>query len=173
MSIIAYQTPAVNTVIEKPAMIKIEGIAQRFLSRQGEPTTVFENLWLDIKQGEFVCLIGHSGCGKTTILNILAGLDSPTEGYVIADGREIAGTSLDRAVIFQSHALLPWLTVIENIAFAVKSRWPTWSKAEVTAHAMHYISLVNLTGAQHKRPSEFIRWYEAACRDCPRHVNKA
>lgn len=76
-----------------------------------------------MRAGEFVCLIGHSGCGKTTILNILAGLDTPSAGAVIVDGEELVGPSLDRAVVFQSHALLPWMTVVENIAFAVQSRW--------------------------------------------------
>jgi nitrate/nitrite transport system ATP-binding protein len=74
-------------------------------------------------RGEFGCVIGHSGCGKTTVLNILAGLDEPSEGAVIVDGQAIEGTSLDRAVIFQSHALLPWRTVMGNVAYAVSSKW--------------------------------------------------
>lgn len=135
-------------------IIQIQGIAQRYPKREGGHTTVFENLHLNIQQGEFVCLIGHSGCGKTTILNVLAGLDKSSEGYVFVDGREISGTSLDRAVIFQSHALMPWLSVKGNIAFAVKSRWPDWTTAQIEAHCMKYIALVNLNGAENKRPSE-------------------
>ncbi len=104
--------------------------------------------------GEFGCIIGHSGCGKTTVLNILAGLDEPTEGTVIVDGQAISGTSLDRAVIFQSHALLPWLTVMGNIAYAVSSKWRKWDKAKIRAHAQTYIDKVGLTGSEHKRPSE-------------------
>src|SRR4029077_4050121 len=84
--------------------ISVEGIAKRYKGASGV-TPVFENLWLSIQRGEFACVIGHSGCGKTTVLNILAGLDQPSEGAVIVDGQAIDGTSLDRAVIFQSHAL--------------------------------------------------------------------
>ncbi|MBI3703554.1 MAG: ABC transporter ATP-binding protein, partial [Rhizobiales bacterium] len=98
--------------------------------------------------------IGHSGCGKTTVLNILAGLDEPTEGAVIVDGQAIEGTSLDRAVIFQSHALLPWRTVLGNVAYAVSSRHRDWGKARIAAHAQKFIDLVGLTGAEHKRPAE-------------------
>ena len=131
------------------SLIHIEGIAKRFAG-----TTVFENVHFSIGAGEFVCLIGHSGCGKTTILNVLAGLDEASEGYVFVGGREVSGPSLDRAVIFQSHALMPWLTVLGNIAFAVKSRWPQWSSEKVREHCQKYIDLVNLTGAEKKRPAE-------------------
>ena len=117
-------------------------------------TTVFDNLWLSMTRGEFVCVIGHSGCGKTTVLNILAGLDVPSSGAVIVDGRAIEGPSLDRAVIFQSHALLPWRTVLGNVAYAVSSKWRDWPTTQVTAHAQKFIDLVGLTGAEHKRPAE-------------------
>ena len=135
-------------------LIRIEGIAKRFTGRDGAEATVFENIHFTVEQGEFVCLIGHSGCGKTTILNVLAGLEAASAGYVLVGGREIDGPSLDRAVIFQSHALMPWLTVVGNIAFAVSSRWPQWDRARVRAHCQEYIDLVNLTGSEKKRPSE-------------------
>ena len=135
-------------------LIRLEGIAKRFTDRAGVETTVFENLHFAVAPGEFVCLIGHSGCGKTTILNILAGLDQASDGYVFVGGREVNGPSLDRAVIFQSHALMPWLTVVGNIAFAVSSRWPQWGREQVRAHCQKYIDLVNLTGAETKRPAE-------------------
>ena len=112
--------------MERP-LISVEGLARRF--GDGAQPAVFENVWFGVERGEFVCLIGHSGCGKTTILNVLAGLDRPSEGAVIVDSREIDGPSLDRAVIFQGHALLPWLSVMGNIAFAVASRWPAWDRA--------------------------------------------
>src|ERR1700733_4987583 len=134
--------------------ISIEGIAKRYPGAGGGEFSVFENLWLSMGRGEFGCVIGHSGCGKTTVLNILAGLGTPSEGAVIVDAQEIEGTSLDRAVIFQSHALLPWLTVLGNVAYAVKSKWRGWGRARVKAHAQTFIDLVGLTGAEHKRPSE-------------------
>jgi nitrate/nitrite transport system ATP-binding protein len=133
--------------------ISIEGIAKRYDSGS-RATTIFENLWLSMGRGEFVCVIGHSGCGKTTVLNILAGLDSPSDGAVIVDGEAIEGPSLDRAVIFQSHALLPWRTVLGNVAYAVSSKWRNWDRAKVKAHAQGFIGLVGLGGSEHKRPSE-------------------
>jgi nitrate/nitrite transport system ATP-binding protein len=135
-------------------LIRIEGIAKKFTGRDGVITTVFEDLHFGIEPGEFVCLIGHSGCGKTTILNVLSGLEQSSEGYVFVGGREVSGPSLDRAVIFQSHALMPWLTVMGNIAFAVSSRWPEWNDMKVREHCQKYIDLVNLTGAEKKRPAE-------------------
>ena len=126
-------------------------LARRFGDSQ---PAVFEDIWFGVERGEFMCLIGHSGCGKTTILNVLAGLDSPSEGAVIVDNREIDGPSLDRAVIFQGHALLPWLTVMGNIAFAVSSRWPKWDRAKVQDHARRFIDLVGLKGAENKRPAQ-------------------
>ena len=107
--------------------ISVEGIARRYAVGD-HVTTIFEDLWLALPKGAFTCVIGHSGCGKTTVLNILAGLESPSEGAVIVDGHEISGPSLDRAVIFQGHALLPWKTVLGNVAYAVASRWKTASR---------------------------------------------
>src|ERR1700681_438098 len=129
--------------------ISIEGIARQFGA-----TTVFEDLWLSMRRGEFVCIIGHSGCGKTTVLNILAGLDRPSAGTVIVDGQAIDGPSIDRAVIFQSHALLPWRTVLGNVGYAVSSKWRRHSAGEIAAQAQKFIDLVGLTGSEAKRPAE-------------------
>ena len=115
---------------------------------------VFADVSFTLDKGEFVCIIGHSGCGKTTILNVLAGLDTATSGNVIMDGREVAGPSLDRGVVFQSHALMPWLTVRQNIAVAVKSRWPEWKAVQVDAHVEKFVALVGLSPAIDKKPSQ-------------------
>src|SRR5262247_3623271 len=134
--------------------ISIEGVSKRFPAPGGGSTTVFEELWLSMSRGEFVCIIGHSGCGKTTVLNILAGLEQPSDGTVIVDNQAIQGPSLDRAVIFQSHALLPWLTVMGNVAYAVASKWRFMGKDNLHHQAQKFIDLVGLTGAEHKRPAE-------------------
>jgi len=134
--------------------ISIEEIARRFPAPGGGVTTVFEHFWLGIDRGEFICVIGHSGCGKTTVLNILAGLDEPSSGVVIVDRRAISGPSLGRAVIFQSHALLPWRTVMGNVSYAVSSRWRGWSRTKIEAHSQKFIDLVHLTGSEKKRPAE-------------------
>jgi nitrate/nitrite transport system ATP-binding protein len=134
--------------------ISIEGIAKRFPAAGGGPTTVFDDLWLSMQRGDFTCIIGHSGCGKTTVLNVLAGLDEPSAGTVIVDNQAIEGPSLDRAVIFQTHALLPWRTVMGNVAYAVSSKWRNWNAARVRERAQKFIDLVGLSGAEAKRPAE-------------------
>jgi nitrate/nitrite transport system ATP-binding protein len=132
------------------AFLSVENLSHTYVP--GAPP-VFEHVNFGIERGEFVCIIGHSGCGKTTILNVLAGLEAASGGHAFMEGREIAGPSLDRGVVFQGHALLPWLTVEQNIAFAVKSRWPNWPRAQIAAQVAKNIELVGLKGAEHKRPS--------------------
>jgi nitrate/nitrite transport system ATP-binding protein len=116
--------------------------------------TVFQNLWFRLIEGEFVCLIGHSGCGKTTLLNALAGLEKQTGGSILETDTEITGPSLDRAVIFQSHALMPWLSALDNVAFATKSRWPEWPKKKIIDHSRAYLEKVNLGHAADRKPSQ-------------------
>lgn len=135
--------------------LKVEALSKVFPAAHGAgPAPVFENIYFTIAQGEFACIIGHSGCGKSTILNVLAGLDEASGGVVVMDGREITGPSLDRGVIFQSHALLPWFSVMKNIAFAVHSRWPDWDSTKVQTHCQKYIDMVGLTGAERKKPAQ-------------------
>jgi nitrate/nitrite transport system ATP-binding protein len=129
--------------------LQVEGLSKRYAG-----TAVFEGASFGMERGEFVCIIGHSGCGKTTILNILAGLDSASAGTVVMDNREVSGPSLDRGVVFQGHALMPWLSVMKNIAFAVKSRWPDWNRIQVQLHCQKFIDLVGLTGSEHKKPAQ-------------------
>lgn len=135
--------------------LKVEGLSKRYPGVGGQDgLTVFENVHFGIEKGEFVCLIGHSGCGKTTILNVLAGLDEASAGVVIMDGRELRGPSLDRGVVFQGHALLPWLSALKNVAFGVRSRWPDRSPQQVEAHSIRHLERVGLGHALHKKPAE-------------------
>lgn len=110
---------------------------------------------LSIKQGEFVSLIGHSGCGKSTVLNIVAGLYQATTGGVILNGKEVNQPGPDRAVVFQNHSLLPWLSTYENVELAVKQVFRgKKSKKEMREWVEHNLNLVHMEHAKHKRPSE-------------------
>ncbi len=135
--------------------LNAQGLTKSFpASGGGEPLTVFDNINFGVNESEFVCIIGHSGCGKSTILNILAGLDQATGGTVLMDNREVSGPSLDRGVVFQNYSLLPWISTLKNITFAVKSRHPTWTKQQVLDHSMKYIEMVGLKGAEQRKPSQ-------------------
>lgn len=136
--------------------LKVDGLAKRFPNPgASEPMTVFEQVGFHIEKGEFVCIIGHSGCGKSTILNILAGLDDATEGAVVMDGLEVSGPSLDRGVVFQNYSLLPWLSALSNVTFAVRARHLDWTKKQVLEHSYRYLEMVGLSGgAEHRRPSQ-------------------
>ena len=110
---------------------------------------------LSIKEGEFVSLIGHSGCGKSTVLNIVAGLYQATEGGIILDGKEVNDPGPDRAVVFQNHSLLPWLTAYQNVELAVKQVFKgSKTKIEMKQWIEHNLQLVHMEHAMHKRPSE-------------------
>jgi nitrate/nitrite transport system ATP-binding protein len=135
--------------------LRVEGLKKAFPSATGKgETVIFNDVNFDIDRGEFVCIIGHSGCGKTTILNVLAGLERPSSGHAFIDGRSIEGPSLDRGVVFQSHALMPWMSVRGNIAFAIRSRHPDWSRSMIDEHAQRFIDMVHLTGSEDKKPSQ-------------------
>jgi nitrate/nitrite transport system ATP-binding protein len=136
--------------VHSNGFLRVEGLAKSF----NKDKPVFADVSFQLEKGEFVCIIGHSGCGKTTILNVLAGLDEASSGHVFMDNREVAGPSLERGVVFQSHALMPWLSVRKNIAFAVASRWPDWSKAQVNEQVEKFVAMVGLMPAIDKKPSQ-------------------
>jgi len=139
----------------KKYFLNAQGLKRSFPGTKGsEPLTVFDNVNFGIDKGEFVCIIGHSGCGKSTILNILAGLDQATEGVVLMENKEISGPSMDRGVVFQNYSLLPWISTLKNITFAVQSRHPKWTKQQVLDHSMKYIETVGLKGAEQRKPSQ-------------------
>ena len=135
------------------SFLQVQQLAKRFVSKN-ETLTVFENANFTIDKGEFVCIIGHSGCGKSTIMNTLSGLDIPTEGVVIMDGREIRGPSLERGVVFQNYSLLPWLSALDNVMFGVRARWPQWSKTQIREHSLRYLMMVGLQGVEQRKPAQ-------------------
>ncbi|MDD9708379.1 MAG: ABC transporter ATP-binding protein [Paracoccaceae bacterium] len=140
--------------MSKP-FLSIENLTQQYPDGQGGMMTVFENATFGVEKGEFVCILGHSGCGKSTIMNILAGLAEPTSGVVTMDGREVSGPSLDRGVVFQNYSLLPWLSTLKNVSFGVAARHPDWSKAKVLDHSRQYLAMVGLEGdVIHRKPSQ-------------------
>jgi len=120
-----------------------------------KPFRALQGVDLSIDQGEFISLIGHSGCGKSTVLNIVAGLYEATEGGVILEGKEVDKPGPDRAVVFQNHALLPWLSVYQNVELAVKRVFrKTKTKAEMHDWIEHNLQLVHMEHAMHKLPGE-------------------
>ncbi|MEA9600489.1 ABC transporter ATP-binding protein [Polynucleobacter sp. AP-Sanab-80-C2] len=135
----------------KNTFLKVSNLGKSY---KADAPPVFEGIDFEIERGEFVCIIGHSGCGKTTILNVLAGLEEATTGDSIMLGRRIQGPGLERGVVFQGHALMPWMTALQNVAFAVKSKYPDWSKVQITEHSKKYLEMVGLVNAENKKPSE-------------------
>lgn len=135
--------------------LSIEKLTQRFPDGNGGELTVFENASFGVEKGEFVVILGHSGCGKSTIMNILAGLADPSMGAVIMDGQEVKGPSLDRGVVSQNYSLLPWLTTLKNVMFGVKARHPEWTKQQVQNHATKFLAMVGLEGdVIQRKPSQ-------------------
>lgn len=120
---------------------------------QNKSFVVFRDMDFTIRQGEFLTMIGHSGCGKSTLLNIIAGFDHPTEGGVILQGKEIRQPGLDRMVVFQSFALMPWLTTFDNVRVAVRQAHPDWDNNRIRAWTQKYIDMMNLRGAENKKPA--------------------
>lgn len=134
--------------------LSLENVGISF-TRSGRTTEVLRDVSMKIDKGEFVSLIGHSGCGKSTVLNIVAGLLKASTGGVLLEEKEVNSPGPDRAVVFQNHSLLPWLTVRENVALAVdKVSKGKRTKAERAAWIDHNLSLVNMTHAADKRPNE-------------------
>jgi nitrate ABC transporter ATP-binding subunit len=121
---------------------------------QHEPFIVVEDFDLNVAEGEFVCLVGHSGCGKSTILSMVAGLLPPTRGGIILAGREISGPGPDRGVVFQSPSLLPWMTARENVQLGLGHVQPPLSKSAQRETAIRFLTAVGLHDAIDRRPGE-------------------
>lgn len=138
----------------KEKHLEISHVSIEFPTPTG-PFRALDSVGLNISRGEFVSLIGHSGCGKSTVLNIVAGLYQATAGGVILDGKEVNEPGPDRAVVFQNHSLLPWLTAYENVELAVKQVFKgKKSRTEMRDWIVHNLALVHMEHAMHKRPNE-------------------
>jgi nitrate/nitrite transport system ATP-binding protein len=134
--------------------LEIDHVSKNFPAPDGRgQICVFRDVAFGLGEGEFLTMVGHSGCGKSTLLNIIAGLERPTAGGVVLQGREITGPGIDRMVVFQNFALMPWLTVFDNVRVAVRAAHPTWTAAQVTAWVQRYVEMVGLGGAERKRPA--------------------
>jgi len=134
--------------------LEIDHVSKHFPAPDGRGNvTVFRDVAFGLDEGEFLTMVGHSGCGKSTLLNIIAGLEKPSEGGVVLQGREVTAPGIDRMVVFQNFALMPWLSVFENVRVAVRAAQPAWSSAEVAAWVQKYVDMVGLTGAEKKRPA--------------------
>jgi len=142
------------------AFLSIEGVSKYFPILEGASSAtsrqatfcVFQDVDLRIEAGEFVTMVGHSGCGKSTLLNIVAGFEKATQGGVILDGKEVTEPGLDRMVVFQSFALMPWLSAFDNVSLAVRAANPTWDRSRIVAHTQRYIDMMGLRGAERKKP---------------------
>jgi len=133
--------------------LELSDVGIDFATANG-PFTALKSVNLKIAKGEFISLIGHSGCGKSTVLNIVAGLYQSTTGGVILDGAEVNEPGPERAVVFQNHSLLPWLSVYKNVELAVKQTRKGRTKAETKEWVQHNLDLVQMTHAADKLPSE-------------------
>lgn len=134
--------------------VQVQRVGQTFDTKKGK-FVALRDIDLTIKQGEFIALIGHSGCGKSTVLNIVAGLYQASTGGVILDGREVNSPGPERAVVFQNHSLLPWLSCYENVELAVRQVFKhSKSRPEMREWIEHNLNLVNMMHAKDKRPSE-------------------
>jgi nitrate/nitrite transport system ATP-binding protein len=134
--------------------LKIEHVCKTF-GKGDTRSEVLRDISLDVARGEYISIIGHSGCGKSTLLNIVAGLTDATSGYVFLEGREVHEPGPDRAVVFQNHSLLPWLTVYDNVRLAVDKIFRgTKTSAERHEWTLRNLELVHMTQALKKRPAE-------------------
>ena len=135
-------------------IIRVQQVSQRFNTASGE-FLALDNVSFDIHAGETLSLIGHSGCGKSTLLNLIAGLSQPSSGVLLCENREISGPGPERAVVFQNHSLLPWLTAYQNVELAVQQVFKgQMNKSEMSEWIEHNLNRVQMSHAMHKRPSE-------------------
>ena len=136
-----------------PGYVELFQLCKTYETPRG-PAVIVEDFSLNIAKGEFIALLGHSGCGKSTVLSMVAGLNSITNGGVVIAGQEIRGPGPDRGVVFQSPCLLPWMSAFDNVMLGVERVFPTASKRDRNATVEYYMELVGLGESMHKMPGE-------------------
>ena len=145
-----------NTATAMPKL-RLTNVLKQFVApRTGQLTTAVTDVNLDIETGEFVCVVGPSGCGKSTVMNLVAGLDTPTSGTIEADGKPVTAPGADRGVMFQDYALMPWMSVYDNIGFGLNYGTPGkgFTKEQRDERVRHFVDLVGLKGSEKKYPHQ-------------------
>jgi bicarbonate transport system ATP-binding protein len=145
--------PSTVAVTRQDPFLIVDNVSKIYPTKTGS-YTVLENVNLEIREGEFICLIGHSGCGKTTLLNMVSGFSQPSIGEVRLQGQPIVKPGPDRMVVFQGYALLPWLTVFENVYLAVNRVYPEKSQSEKARIVNEHLAMVGLSEAAEKKPPQ-------------------
>lgn len=146
-------SPTTTSQTYHEPFLVIENVSKAYPTPDG-PYVVLEGIDLTVNEGEFVCVIGHSGCGKTTLLDTVSGFRKPTTGEVRVQGKRVTRPGPDRMVVFQNYALLPWKTAFENVYLAVHSVYPEKSKKEKTSIVREHLAMVGLEEAMHKKPGQ-------------------
>jgi len=146
-------TSAKITPINLPPYLEISGLGKTFASPRG-PLEIVRDFYLKVRRGEFIALLGHSGCGKSTVLSMLAGLVEPTTGGIVLANKEVNGPGPDRGVVFQSPSLLPWMTAFDNVLLGVQRVFPHATALQRRDIVTHYLQRVGLGHALHKKPGE-------------------
>lgn len=156
MTFPATSVPETKPAVAAPAAPEYDGpcLQMKEVSKSYGKHAILKDVNLKVEKGEFVAIVGYSGMGKTTLINMIAGLLKPDSGVVLVDGNAVTGPGPDRGIVFQNYSLLPWLTVYENILLAVDQIFSDWSAFQKKEHVEKYIAMVNLTPARDKKPHE-------------------
>jgi nitrate/nitrite transport system ATP-binding protein len=137
-----------------PPFLYVEQLQVLFQTNNRDDLIVFDEVTFGVEKGQFVSIIGHSGCGKSTIMSVVAGLTRPSCGHVLVNGRQVTEPGLGRGVIFQNHSLLPWKTALDNVIFSVRAKHPAWTREQIREHSFKYLDLVGLRHAADRKPCQ-------------------
>lgn len=154
---------AASTHFAMKPFLALSQLGKAYPTARGQTAVIVDNFNLPIRKGEFVTLIGHSGCGKSTVLSMIAGLTEVTTGGIVLAGKEVTGAGPDRGVVFQAPCLLPWLTAFENVMLGIDQVYYTADREERTQIAEYYLAVVGLADAMHRKPAELSQGMRQRC----------